>query len=150
MPAFGCRPATSFLASIEPSILNPSNGAIKVNPHMQVMGQSPFPNIFAAGDAIDWDEQNQSMHLLHSHYIIHQLGEHPTNHIPIVFFSTVGKTGRHAGVVIANILKYLAGKPPSKVYKGARESINLTIGKVRPCLSCSFHVHLSIISTPSL
>lgn len=59
VPTFGCRPATSFLTSLEPSILN-THGQIKVNAHLQLVNPA-FSNIFACGDAIDWSEQKQGM-----------------------------------------------------------------------------------------
>lgn len=57
IPTYGSRAATSFLTSIEPSILN-SRGDIKVNSHLQVDHHS-LPNVFAVGNAVDWDEQKQ-------------------------------------------------------------------------------------------
>lgn len=59
VPTFGCRPATSFLTSLEPNILNP-NGQIKVNPYLQLVDPA-FSNVFACGDAIDWAEQKQGV-----------------------------------------------------------------------------------------
>jgi len=56
--------------------------------------------IFAAGDIIDWKEQKQA-----------------------------GKAPTHAGVVAANVLSYLAGKPLAKQYKGSFEGIVIPVGK---------------------
>lgn len=44
--------------------------------------------------------------------------------------SVVGKYGDHASVVAANVLSFLEGKKPVKVYKGAKEHILITNGKV--------------------
>lgn len=60
-----------------------------------------FPGIFAAGDAIDWKEQKQA-----------------------------AKAPAHAAVIAANIISYLSGKAPSKVYKGSLEMIAIPIGRV--------------------
>ncbi|KII93171.1 hypothetical protein PLICRDRAFT_26482 [Plicaturopsis crispa FD-325 SS-3] len=57
-------------------------------------------DIFAAGDAIDWAEQKQA-----------------------------AKAGTHAGIVAANILSYVAGQAPAKVYKGSFELIVVTNGR---------------------
>lgn len=59
------------------------------------------PRIFAAGDVADIKEQKQA-----------------------------GKYGSHATIVVANTLALLAGQAPSQLYKGSRELIVITIGKV--------------------
>lgn len=59
------------------------------------------PGVFALGDIIDWEEQKQA-----------------------------SKAGAHAGVVVANVLSYIAGRPVKKVYGGTPEFILIPIGKV--------------------
>lgn len=136
VPTYGYRPATSFLSSLEPSILS-SNGAIKVNSHLQV-GNPSFANIFAAGDAIDWDEEKQStsrspLSFTPPYRVQPGETEQRTNDT----FHAVMKTSGHAKVVSANILNYLQGKPPTQVYKGSIEGINMTTGKVCFRFICS-------------
>jgi NADH dehydrogenase FAD-containing subunit len=71
------------------------------------------PDIYAAGDVIDWAEQKQA-----------------------------AKYTAHAAVVVANILNVVAGQTPVTKYKGSLELIVVTDGKVRfiasfrvePCL----------------
>ncbi|KAH8103898.1 hypothetical protein BXZ70DRAFT_670573 [Cristinia sonorae] len=58
------------------------------------------PGIFAMGDIIEWKEQKQ-----------------------------LGKAPGHVGVVSANVLSYLAGKPLAKVYKSPPEMIVIPIGR---------------------
>ena len=66
------------------------------------------PGVFALGDIIDWAEQKQA-----------------------------AKAMGHAGVVSANVVSYVEGKPLKKAYKGSPEMILLPLGKVRPVsVSC--------------
>lgn len=60
-----------------------------------------YPGIFAAGDIIAWPEVKQ--------------------------FS---KVKRHVPVVVENVLAYLTGAQPNLQYKGARDVMILTNGKV--------------------
>lgn len=60
------------------------------------------PGVFAAGDIIDWEEQKQAV-----------------------------KANTHAGIVAANVLSFLEGKPLKKKYKGSPELIIIPLGKVR-------------------
>lgn len=60
------------------------------------------PGVFAAGDIIDWEEQKQAV-----------------------------KANTHAGIVAANVLSFLEGKPLKKQYKGSPELILIPLGKVR-------------------
>ena len=100
----GNRPATEFVASLGPRVLN-DRGQVKVNPTLQLVA---FPNIFALGDAIEWDEQKQ-----------------------------LAKYQKHADIVVANVLSYLKGITPSKKYTGSPELIVVTNGKVMQFLSYS-------------
>jgi len=61
------------------------------------------PNIFALGDIIDWPEAKQLTKI--------SLG--------------------HTPVVIANVLSYLEGKAPKKVYTKSTEILSISNGKVR-------------------
>jgi apoptosis-inducing factor 2 len=66
------------------------------------------PGIFAIGDILDWPEQKQA-----------------------------GKVMAHAGIVAANLLSYLEGKPQKKLYKGPMaEAIVVPIGKVWLLQTC--------------
>lgn len=64
------------------------------------------PNIFAVGDIVDWPETRQLVKIW--------MG--------------------HAGIVVTNIMSLLQGADPKKKYKGTRELIYITNGKVG-CLS---------------
>lgn len=59
------------------------------------------PDIYAAGDVIDWAEQKQA-----------------------------AKASSHAAVVVANILSAVAGQTPVTKYKSGVEMILVTNGKV--------------------
>lgn len=59
------------------------------------------PGVFAVGDIINWKEQKQA-----------------------------GKAIGHAGVVAANLVSFLDGKPQTKPYKGSPEMIVVPVGKV--------------------
>ena len=60
------------------------------------------PAIFAVGDIIDWKEQKQA-----------------------------AKANGHGPVVVANVLRLLAGQPARKEYGGFPELIMITNGRVR-------------------
>ncbi|TFY70545.1 hypothetical protein EVG20_g2450 [Dentipellis fragilis] len=96
--AFGARPATEFITSLGSDVLT-SQGNVKVLPSLQLRS---YPNIFAAGDVIDVDEQKQ-----------------------------LAKTPAHAGVIVANVLSILSGGSATKEYKGSPELILITNGKNR-------------------
>ncbi|KAI0315262.1 FAD/NAD-P-binding domain-containing protein [Amylostereum chailletii] len=96
IPTVGNRPATEFLASLGSEVLN-ERGQIRVKPTLQLKGH---PEIFALGDAIDWDEQKQ-----------------------------LAKYQKHGEIVAANVLAYLKGVTPSKEYTGSPELIIITNGK---------------------
>ncbi|KAA1467965.1 FAD/NAD(P)-binding domain-containing protein [Dentipellis sp. KUC8613] len=98
LPTFGARPATEFIASLGSDVLT-SQGNVKVLPSLQLRS---YPNIFAAGDVIDVNEQKQ-----------------------------LAKTAGHAGVIVANVLSILAGGSATKEYKGSPEIILVTNGKNR-------------------
>jgi len=93
--ARGPRPNTGFISTLGPDALT-KDGFVRVQPTLQLKGH---PNIFAGGDAIDWQEQKQE-----------------------------GKAGKHAGVIAANVLAYVEGKPLQE-YKGSIEMIAVTNGR---------------------
>uniref|UniRef100_A0A0W0FF03 FAD/NAD(P)-binding domain-containing protein n=1 Tax=Moniliophthora roreri TaxID=221103 RepID=A0A0W0FF03_MONRR len=74
-----------------------SRGFVKVKPTLQL---PQHPNIFAAGDIIDWNEQKQA-----------------------------AKIKAHVSVVLKNITSYLSGKTITNKYKGSTELIIITNGK---------------------
>ncbi|KAH7927289.1 FAD/NAD(P)-binding domain-containing protein [Leucogyrophana mollusca] len=92
----GPRPNTDFINSLGSDSLN-GRGYVKVKPTLQLLAH---PDIFAAGDIIEWKEQKQA-----------------------------AKTHGHASVVVANVLAYLSGKPVTKPYKGSFEMMVITNGK---------------------
>ncbi|KAJ3522703.1 hypothetical protein NMY22_g11775 [Coprinellus aureogranulatus] len=99
IPTRGPRPNTEFISSTLGSETVTSNGHVKVKPTLQLVDH---PNIFAAGDIIDWDEQRSAR-----------------------------KAVGHAGTVIQNVLTLLAN-PSAKslsVYKGKPENLTLTNGR---------------------
>jgi apoptosis-inducing factor 2 len=75
-----------------------------------------YPHIFAAGDIADWPEQKQT-----------------------------GKYYTHADIVSENVLSMLAGRKPTKAYKGSIEMIVLTIGKVCAITSCKCRIVANIL-----
>ncbi|KAK7036011.1 apoptosis-inducing factor [Favolaschia claudopus] len=89
------RPNTSFINSLNPDALTPA-GFVKVKPTLQL---HDYPNIFAAGDIVDWNEQKQAI-----------------------------KAQDHAKIVAKNIVNHFNGAP-LKTYKTAFEAIFLTNGK---------------------
>lgn len=96
----GSRPNTEFISASLGSNVLASNGYVTISPTLQLPSH---PNIFAAGDIIDFPEQKQ-----------------------------VVKYDLHASVVAANIQSVLKGKKPTNEYKGpALEGIVVTIGSKR-------------------
>ncbi|KAM6495084.1 hypothetical protein JOM56_009707 [Amanita muscaria] len=92
----GPRPNTEFIATSLTSSVLTSRGLVKILPTFQL---PDFPNIFALGDVIDWNEQKQ-----------------------------LGKALGHAAIVTNNIQAYLSGRS-LKPYKGSTEMIIITLGK---------------------
>ncbi|KAG9021854.1 hypothetical protein FS837_006925 [Tulasnella sp. UAMH 9824] len=88
VPTWGGHRNTGYLTSFDSTIITPE-GNIRVLPSLRVPLSSGKTNVYAAGDVIDWDEQKQ-----------------------------LAKVPGHAGVVVANILASIQGKPASKTYKG--------------------------------
>ncbi|KAF7300577.1 Apoptosis-inducing factor [Mycena chlorophos] len=91
-------PNTAFLHSLGADLLTPA-GFVKVTPTLQLPG---FPNIFAAGDIVEWAEQKQSI-----------------------------KAQKHAAVVLQNVLALVNGssRRRRKEYRTGFEMIVLTNGK---------------------
>jgi NADH dehydrogenase FAD-containing subunit len=91
-------------------VLNP-RGQIKIENTFQLKSH---PNIYAIGDAIDWQEQKQA-----------------------------AKAPKHAQIAAANILSQINGGEPKKTYSGQPELIIITNGKVRFSTQSSlFHTFL--------
>ncbi|KZV77413.1 FAD/NAD(P)-binding domain-containing protein [Peniophora sp. CONT] len=95
IPSVGGRPATEFIASLGADALN-ERGQVRVKPTLQLQGHA---DIFAAGDAIEWDEQKM-----------------------------MAKYPKHADVVVANVVSYLKNGSASRSYAGQSELIVLTNG----------------------
>jgi len=55
VPAFGPRPNTAFIATLDSDVLD-SSGRVKIKPTFEVVGH---PGVFAFGDITDWKEQKQ-------------------------------------------------------------------------------------------
>lgn len=91
----GGTPNTSFVNTLVPLT---AQGRVPVEATLEVKGH---PGVFAAGDAIDWEEQKQ-----------------------------YAKIKNHETVVVQNVLDRLAGREPSKRYAGSTELIVITNGKV--------------------
>lgn len=97
--ASGPKPNTDFIGeSLGAEVLTETK-LVKVEKTLQLPSH---PEIFAAGDIIDWKEQKQA-----------------------------AKANEHAAVVVANVLNFLADKPVQKEYTGFPEIIMITNGKVR-------------------
>jgi len=92
----GPRPNTSFISTLGLDTLT-DRGTVKVKPTLQLVSH---PDIYAAGDVIDWAEQKQA-----------------------------AKVAGHAAVIVANILSAVAGETPVTQYKGSFELILVTNGK---------------------
>jgi apoptosis-inducing factor 2 len=107
VPTFGSRPGTAFVKSLGSNVVNP-RGQIRIENTFQLKGHS---NIYAIGDAIDWQEQKQA-----------------------------AKAPKHAQIAAANILSQINGDEPKKTYSGQPELIIITNGKVR-CSSQSSPFH---------
>ncbi|KAI0076565.1 FAD/NAD-P-binding domain-containing protein [Panus rudis PR-1116 ss-1] len=56
IPAYGSRPNTSFINTLDSTVLT-DRGLVKVKPTLEIVGH---PGVFAAGDIIDWKEQKQA------------------------------------------------------------------------------------------
>lgn len=96
--ARGPSPNTAFVSSLGSSSIS-ATGFIKVKPTLQLVD---YPQIFAVGDVIEWNEQKQA-----------------------------AKTASHAAVVVKNVQSVLAGKTDGLVnYGGSPELIVITNGKV--------------------
>ncbi|KAJ6492999.1 hypothetical protein C8R45DRAFT_988573 [Mycena sanguinolenta] len=89
------HPNTAFIRSLDADILT-SAGFVNVQPTLQL---HKYPNIFAAGDIIEWKEQKQAI-----------------------------KAGAHAKIVTQNVLNYINGRP-LKNYTSGFEAILVTNGK---------------------
>jgi NADH dehydrogenase FAD-containing subunit len=89
------HPNTAFMRSLKMDVLT-SAGYVKVKPTLQLLS---YPNIFVAGDILDWQEQKQAL-----------------------------KSTAHAQVVVKNVLSYIKGAP-LKSYSTSLEGISLTNGK---------------------
>lgn len=88
-------PNTAFVKTLNPNTLTAA-GFVKVKPTLQLLN---YPNIFAAGDIVDWNEQKQAI-----------------------------KAGAHAQLVTKNVISYIKGAS-LKTYSTAMELIVLTNGK---------------------
>ncbi|KAJ7637250.1 FAD/NAD(P)-binding domain-containing protein [Mycena polygramma] len=89
------RPNTDFINSLNTDVLT-SAGFVKVQPTLQLLN---YPNIFAAGDIIEWKEQKQAI-----------------------------KAGAHAALVTKNVLSYINGAA-LKTYSTGFEAMLVTNGK---------------------
>jgi apoptosis-inducing factor 2 len=108
IPAVGQTPNTQFLstlpASAEDSLINPTNGFIRVRPTLQFADEK-YPNFFAAGDVAD-------------------SGAH----------KAARPGAAQAQVLARNILSMIEGKAPSENIVVSPPAIHLTLGLVRASL----------------
>ncbi|KAF7289860.1 Apoptosis-inducing factor [Mycena indigotica] len=88
-------PNTAYIQSLGSGVLTPA-GFVKVQPTLQLLD---FPNVFAAGDIVEWPEQKQAI-----------------------------KAQDHAALVAKNVLLFVNSKQ-LKNYKTAFEAIVLTNGR---------------------
>lgn len=98
IPTRGGRPNTSFLSTLDPTILT-STGLLKVNSGLQVPLASGKRNVYGVGDILDLPEQKQ-----------------------------IAKGDGHIAIVSANILSALNGKKGTAQYKKPAEVILVTNG----------------------
>jgi len=84
------------MRSLGDNVLNPHSGHVRVLPTLQL---PDYPEIFAAGDIIDWAERKLRF-----------------------------KAELHGTVVAANILTFINGGVPKETYKGSFEAIMVTLG----------------------
>jgi len=100
VPIRGPRPNTKFIGESLGSDTLSASGYVKVQPSLQLFGH---PNIFSAGDVIDWQEEKQAV-----------------------------KVMSQAPIAANNIAAVLSGNTAAlKQYKGSSEMIVVTNGKVR-------------------
>jgi len=95
--ARGPRPNTEFIGTSLGAETLTDRGHVKVRPTLQL---ASYPDMFCAGDVLDWDEQSQA-----------------------------AKSTGHVSIVVGNVISVLEGKPTKEVYKGSTEMIVLTNGK---------------------
>lgn len=93
----GAKSNTEFISKSLGAAALTETGTVKILPTLQLVGH---PNIFAAGDVIDWKEQKTS-----------------------------AKASPHGVLAAQNIIN-LINKKPLKEYKGAMELMVVTNGKV--------------------
>jgi len=98
VPTRGTKPNTALIATLGEGALNEKTRRVKTLPTLQIPSH---PEIFAAGDIIEYPEQKQA-----------------------------GKYPGHSDVIVANMISLMSGKSAVKEYKGTFEGILVTNGKV--------------------